>query len=182
MLEGFEASWSSSQGVIECNLVQLNPDISAMASPIGRNEYLGSYDMEELYRKYAGQEPQSRQEKRQARIQQILLRFAQGRPEYEQVASDPRHRIFLDSSTKLSISIGLSSNIHSLLQEATDTAGFEESIIDHSLTLRIEGAEVADHDSAVEILGRIADSVLFAIDRSFELPLALEREFTFQPD
>src|SRR5215211_5942468 len=71
----------------------------------------------------------------------------------------------------------LSSNVHSLLQEITPIGDPKEAATDHSLTLRIEGGEVNDYDSAVDLLTRVADSVLFAIDQSLELPLALEKVF-----
>jgi len=121
VLEGFPiATWSSSQQMIECNLVELDPEVQAKVA-LGRMEHLATYDedIKELIRKAEGKEPQSKDDIRRERIQAILLRLAQAqnRPEYSKALTNPKQRIFIDSNTDLKISIGLSSNVHALVQE-----------------------------------------------------------------
>src|SRR5215211_4611340 len=73
VLEGFEASWSASQQVIECNLVHLNRN-TKMGVGIGRGEYLASLDedMKEVQRRVEGKGPQSKEQQRQKLIQKTL--------------------------------------------------------------------------------------------------------------
>jgi hypothetical protein len=179
-LEGFEASWSPSQRVIECNLVQLNSATRARLG-IGVGEYLASFDedMEEMLSRLEGKDPLSKDKKRLERIQYILLRLVQDRPEYLVTLFAPKERIPIDSNAGLSISIGLSSNVHSILQEASEYPGFMESGVGRSLTLQLRGARASTEKDATNVLVKIADSVLFAIDESLDLPLGLEYDLGY---
>ena len=184
-LEGFPcATWSPSQRMIECNLVEVDPEVRARVA-LGRMEHLASYDedwkrlQEEVQRIREGKRPnvwwntiQSVEVTRQERIQTILLRLAQAqnRSEYSEAVTNPKQRIFIDSDTNLKISIGLSSNVHALVQEESSEPGRERS-----LTLQVKGAKVNTQEQAAEALVRIANSVFFAIDEAIGLSLALER-------
>ena len=83
--------------------------------------------------------------------------------------------------------------VHAFIQEATGYSGWNagdrpveayysedsespEVEVQQSLTLQITGTDATDHDSAVELLERIGNSLLFQIDLTYELGLVLERE------
>lgn len=174
-LEGFVATWSSSQQMIESNLIDLNPEVRVNVA-LGRLEHLRSYDedLEQMRHRVEGKDPLSKTDKRRRRVQEILLRLAhaQNKPEYFEAHTNPRQRILIDSNTNLSISIGLSSDAHALVQEEV----WEGPETERSLTLQIRGAKAGTQEEAAESLVRIADSVLFAVDEATELPLALERD------
>jgi hypothetical protein len=97
-------------------------------------------------------------------------------------ASDPEERVRFASSDGLEVSIGPSSNVHTMLSHSVDALDdtyedeqdVQESIL-RTITLRIDGAEATRHDDAVEILERVANAVLFQVDLHLELPLLLER-------
>lgn len=142
-LEGFEASWSPEDQVIECNLVEGKTN-SLVLSEEG-------YRFIDL-------------------LQPLGLEVT--------VPLDPEERVEVSSDAGLRLSVGPSSNLHSMLSHSYDIGGLEDEQEDvlRSLTLRIEGVEVTKHEDAVEILERVGNSMLFQIDLLTELTLTLERE------
>lgn len=150
-LEEFEASWSAQHHVIECNLV----DAASNARLLTNYWSTPDRGMEAL-----GLERDN--------------------------ASEPEERLRFASVNGLKVSIGPSSNMHTMLSHSSDLGIYEDEEdyedefliqgnVPRTLTLRIEDAEAARHDDAVEILERVANAVLFQVDLHLELPLLLER-------
>ncbi len=148
-LEGFEASWSPEDGVIECNLKEAST-----------NSLVLSYEAE-------------RAVWQDVRFNSLLSALG------IEVASphDPDLRLEIPSQMGLTISLGPSSDVHSMLSHSWDIdAGENDLDVVRSLTLRIEGARIERHDDAVELLERVGNAVLFQIDLSLNVALLLERE------
>ena len=70
-------------------------------------------------RRVVDKKPLSKDDRRHKLIQYMLMQLAQGRWEYADVPVDPQQRISIDSNTDLLISIGLSTNVHSLCARPT---------------------------------------------------------------
>ena len=156
-LEGYEASWSRNRRMIECNLILIE-DYQ------GPSFYTGQRLVAEAFKRLGREQHGSS--------------FASQRVHFEPVNG-------------LSISIGWCSNVHAFVQEATGYADdlededdpedwndfvSQDVQIERSLTIQISGTDVADHDSAIELLKRVGNSLLFQIDVSYQLGLALQRE------
>ncbi len=147
-LQGFEASWSPSQQVIECNLLDGTS-----------RSFLWSEDRWPFGRVAS----------------RLGLELSD--------PLDPDERLQFASDDGLDLSIGPSSNLHSVLSHSVEISlseGAEEEDVGdevpRSLTLRIEGVGATRHDDAVELLERVGNALLFQIDLHLGLPLTLERE------
>jgi hypothetical protein len=91
---------------------------------------------------------------------------------------DPQRRVEFGSEAGLSVSIGPCSNTHGIFNFPEFGEHDVENIGPYrAVTLRIEGAEMATENDAIELLNRVADSVFFQLDLSMELPLALVRDW-----
>ncbi|CAA9213666.1 MAG: hypothetical protein AVDCRST_MAG93-136, partial [uncultured Chloroflexia bacterium] len=147
-IQGFQATWSSEQGVIECNL--LWPSLHTTRP-----------DARVLYQWGVGHV-----------LQQLGLDV---HPNQINFASDQRAEF--STRTGLSISIGPCSDMHGILLYPMDFMDFNyDQDPWRTLTIRIEGVVVGRHDDAVQLLRDMADSTLFHIDISRGLYLALQSE------
>jgi hypothetical protein len=187
-LKTYEASWSKEHQVIECNLVL--SDSRGMSSS-GSERRLISKVVRHL-RQLEGREAFPEELSPEAYRDYLRERSRDIEEEYEESlghrrwkrppdALDEAERVHFEPVKGLSFSIGHSSDIHSFVQEnhgLQEGPEGEEVALDvgRSLTLRIEGTDVSDHDSAVELLERVGNSLLFQIDLSYDLGLTLERE------
>lgn len=153
-LEGFEASWSPEDGVVECNLKE------GLTNSLLLSEEEGSSRDGSLFN-------------RGWHFNNLLTTLG------IEIASphDPDLRLEVPSRTDLTISLGPSSDVHSMLSHSFDTAYLgAEGGVTRTLTLRIERARVETHDDAAELLERVGNAVLFQLDLSLGVPLILERE------
>ena len=158
-LKGYEASWSRNDQIIECNLVLSDANYSPL--------FYSAYGL----------------------LSAALKRLDQA--QHQAPSGSPR--VSFEPVKGLLVLIGWCSNVHAFIQEATGYSGWnagnrpvevyssedsesEEVEVQQSLTLQILGTDATDHDSAVELLERIGNSLLFQIDLTYELGLALERE------
>lgn len=141
-MEGFEASWSPEDDVIECNLKEGSTNSLVLSHEGWRFDSL---------------------------LKTLGIEIAS--------PHDPDLRLEIPSQTGLSISLGPSSDVHSMLSHSWDMdTGGEEGGALRALTLRIEGARAQRHDDAAELLERVGNSVLFHVDLSVGVALILERE------
>lgn len=146
-IEGFQATWSSEQGVIECNL-------------LWPSWHMTRPDARVLH---------------QSGLEHVLRQLGVD-ISLQQKAFTPDQRVEFATNTGLSISIGPCSDMHGILLYPMDFMDFNYNQDPwRTLTLRIEGATVGRHDDAVELLKRVADSTLFQLDISRGLHLTLER-------
>lgn len=149
-LGGFEASWSRSGQVIECNLV--DADSNAL---LWTEEALRMGAVAEALRLRISDPPDP--EKR------AFLPPINGL----EVSLGPSSNVHAMLSHSYDVSTGTYEDEEAAQRE-----------IPRTLTLRIEGAAVSRHDDAVELLERVGNAVLFQIDTGIGLALTLERERT----
>jgi hypothetical protein len=186
-LTRYEASWSSKHRVIECDLVQ--SDARGLSASYTEQRLIR--DVVRYLRQMEGSEakpeelgPEAYREHMRERLRELEQDYeaslGQRRWEPPPEPSDEAERIYFEPVNGQSISIGHSSSVHSFVLgnhgNGTGPEGEIVADIGRSLTLRIEGTDVSNHEDAVELLERIGNALMFQIDMSYELGLTLERE------
>lgn len=112
-----------------------------------------------------------------ARADRIFKRSEAWEKDLEQRELDPSMRVTLETDVEASVSVGPCSDTWKVWQGSMDEPSEDGDLsrVRRYLTLRVEGVEVPDEESAADVLEHLGNAALFELERVSGVGLMLNR-------